>query len=181
MNAINHSDNAVNSTELDLKGTRGPRSKYFFCAAIQNGKIIHEAVQANSDAKAREMFEENHGLKPSVCDGGESRSDEGGGTGYYLAKGTGMSDSQRLSVTVTAENLRYTPKRVNGEFKGWNVIGNCIQGFSSDGTKYEDNELVTLLFQGPVSPVSKDKKVSKPKLKKTEAIRVSDIKVISWE
>jgi hypothetical protein len=66
---------------------------------------------------------------------------------------------------------QHTATRVKAEFRGWLCWGNGIKGFG----EYEDDELVQLLF---ANPIDKTNKVAKPKLKKNEAVRMSDLKIL---
>ena len=170
---VSHTDNAVEGTEQDLKGEkiRGPRAKYFFCIAWK--QKIFECVEASTSDEASELFTAKHDVTPNVIDGGQAMKEEGGGSGYYLAKGTGMSDAQRISVTVTAEQMtRHTTTHVKAQFRDWIVFGNGLKGFD----EFKDDELVGILFH---EPVDKSNKIPKPKLKKNEAVRMDDLKIIS--
>jgi hypothetical protein len=175
----NHTDNSIDSTESDLqgeKGIRAPRAKYFFCAANQGKKIIHEAIEAKNEEEAREIFESNKGMPALICDGGQEKASVGGGSGYYLAKGTAMSDAQRISVTISADQMRFTSKHVKAQFRGWVIYGNGLRGCSSGKENFSDNELVSI--SGFDSLVDPNNKVSKPKLKKTEVVRYSDLHIL---
>lgn len=173
-----HTDNAVNSAEQDMKGekTRGPRAKYFFCAAFKtkDHKHIFEPIEGSTPEEAGKAFETKHGFAADIIDGGESLS--GGGAGYYLAKGTGMAEV-RASITVTAEQMsRNTTTHFKAEFKGWIVYGYGLKGFTVGSTTYKDDELASIICDRLVDDGNK---VTKPKLKKTEAIRMDDLKIIS--
>jgi hypothetical protein len=175
-----HTDNAVNGAEQDVKGekTRGPRAKYFFCAAFKNKdrKNILEPIEAATADEASKNFETKHGFAPDLVDGGQSLSEVGGGAGYYLAKGTGMAEA-RASITVTAEQMsRNTTTHFRAEYKGWVVYGNGLKGCMVGSTTYKDDELAWVLFE---KLVDSDSKLPKPKLKKTEAIPMSELKIIS--
>ena len=161
-------DSAIDAAESEETGKRerGARDRFYMCA-ITNGKTISfEPIKAASADEAKEIFKAKYGSKPTICDVGE-------GNGYYIAKGTGMSDAQRISVTVTAEQLnRRTGIGYKGQFKGWNVFASGLRGFKTDEREYADNELVSVEFE---ELVSKDNKVSKPKLKKKEVVRLADV------
>ena len=178
-----HTDNAIESTERDMdeKGHRGPRSKYFFCINWKSKQ--YGPVEAATAEEAKEIWGKDHQnekgepVPPNVVCGGDVLKEFGGGSGYYLAKGTGMGDAQRISVTVSAAQMtRYTTTHVKAEFKGWIVYGNGIKGFKTEHEAYEDDELVQIMFD---SPADKTNKVPKPKLKKNEAIRMADLNVLS--
>jgi hypothetical protein len=176
---VNHTNSAIDNAENSITGKRtrgGPRSKYFFC--IEWKKKIYEVIEASSSEEASDAFENLHQVKPNVIDGGQSMKDVGGGSGYYLAKGTGMVDSNRISVTVSAEQMtKHTTTHVKAQFRGWIVYGNGIKGFiDEDGNEFQDDELVTILFHAPADPNNKQ---PKPKLKKNEAIHMNDLEVIS--
>jgi hypothetical protein len=178
----NHIDNAIDSTEIDLgeKSVRGPRSKYFFCInwkSKQYGPVKAETTEEASDAWARaHLNASGDPTPPNVICGGEVLKELGGGSGYYLAKGTGMSDVQRISVTVTAKQMtNFTSTRVKAEFKGWVVYGNGLKGFKVDGVEYKDDELAMIMFE---APIDKSVKIPKPKLKKSEAVRMDDLTII---
>ena len=172
-----HTDNAIDSAENDMKEkeTRGPRAKYFFCIAwkTKDHANVYEGIEALNSDGAKEIFTTKHGFEPSVIDCGQSFAAIGGGSGYYLAKGTCMSDAQRISVTVSAEQMScHTTTNVKAEFSGWVVYGNGIKGFD----KFEDDELVQILFSRLIDP---NNKVPKPKLKKNEAVRMADLNVLT--
>jgi hypothetical protein len=171
-------DNAIDSAETDTKESqkRGPRDRYYFCAALQGKKIVTEAVMANSPEDATLLFQEKHGVAPTVCDKGEGI--KGGGAGFYLAMGTGMSDAQRISVTVTAEQLaRRTTKAFKAQFRGWHVWGSglaaCKVKMGSEDMEFNDNDLVSIEFAERVD--KNNKSLQKPKLKKKEVVRLSDL------
>ncbi|MCK9567639.1 hypothetical protein M0R72_01655 [Candidatus Pacearchaeota archaeon] len=178
-----HTDNAVASTEQDMgeKSHRGPRAKFFFCISWKTKQF--GPVEATTADEAREIWGKAHPndkgepVPPNVCDSGDGLKDIGGGSGYYLAKGTGMGDAQRISVTVSAAQMtRYTKTHVKAEFHGWIVYGNGIKGFKSESDEYEDDELAMIMFDSPINP---DNKIPKPKLKKNEAVRMADLKIVS--
>lgn len=173
-----HADNAIDSTESGMKQIRGPRAKFFYCIAWKNKEHGHlyEMVQAESSEEAGVKFEAKYGCAPNVIDGGEAFADQRGGSGYYLAKGTGQSSESRTSVTVSAEHMRSTTTHIKGEFRGWIVYGNGIKGFTAEGHTYKDDDLVSLMFH---ELADKNNKVPRPKLKKQEAIPMSEIKIIS--
>jgi len=164
-------DTAIDGAESETASNkRGARDRHYFCAAIGgekgNKKIIHEAIHASSPDEAKELFTEKYGIKPSVCDDGK-------GNGYYVAMGTGMSDAQRISVTVTPEQLaRRTTAAFKGQFKGWNVWASGLAACTVEDEHYGDNDLVSVEF---ASLVDKEVKLPKPKLKKREVVRLVDI------
>jgi hypothetical protein len=174
-------DRAIEDTEQNMKGSRGPRAKFFFCVAgrgkpITAASLIVEPIEANSAEEAEEAFLKLHEVAPVIIEGGEGMKEDGGGSGFYLAKGTGMSEAQRLSVTVSAEHMfNVTATKVKAEFRGWVVFGNGIKGFKDGDIEFKDDELVSILFH---EPVDKSKKIPKPKLKKSEAIRFQDLKIL---
>ena len=172
-------DNAIDGTENDMKSekSRGPRSKYFYCinwkmkkAGPIESSSVEEATQIWADA--------NDGVPPNVVDGGDCLKAFGGGSGYYLAKGTGMGDAQRISVTVSAKDMRFTTTRLKAEFKGWVVYANGIKGFSNEQGTFDDDELMMVTYD---SLADESNKVSKQKLKKGEAIRKSDLIILDGE
>lgn len=169
------SDSAIDGAIEDVENKtskRGPRARYYFLAATRTGKkIIHEIIEANEPSEARELFKEKHELEAQVCEDGSSL--DGGGTGFYLAMGTGKSAAQRISVTVTPKQLmQRTAKAITAEFKGWEVYGSGLKGCEIEGKDYDDDELVSIEFGNRIDPKSN---VSKPKLKKREVIRISDL------
>ena len=175
---VNHTDNAIAGAENETKvekthsqASRGPRAKYFFC--ISKKPFIYECIEASTEDEAKEQFTTKHEVPPNIIDGGQAMKEAGGGSGYYLAKGTGMSDAQRTSVTVTAEQMTTTTTtHIKGEFRGWIVFGNGLKGFGD----YKDDELAGICFS---EPVDKANKQPKPKMKKNEAVRMEDINIIS--
>jgi hypothetical protein len=170
-------ENAENQSREGQK--RGPRDRYYFCAAIRGkGKdqhIVEDAIMASSPDEAKEIFEEMHEVEPlTVNDGSKLK---GGGNGFYLAMGTGMSDAQRISVTVTPAQLaRRTTKAIKAQFKGWHVYGSglaaCTVKVGSEDHDFEDDDLFSIEFGDRVDPKSK---LPKPKLKKKEVVRASDL------
>lgn len=178
---MSHIDRAISDTEQDMKGSRGPRARFFFCVAGKNkpipaANLIVAPVEASSVEEAKASFEKLYGTEPSVIEYGEGMKEDGGGSGFYLSKNTGMSEAQRLSVTVSAEHMfNVTSTKVKAEFRGWIVYGNGIKGFTDGKTEYKDDELVSILFH---EPVDKNTKTPKPKLKKNEAIRIQDLKLL---
>lgn len=173
---IDHTDTAIESAENQAGAKRGPRDRYYFCAAIHGKSIVHEAVCADSPDAAKELFEEKYSLKAIVCDDGTTI--EGGGNGFYLSMGTGQSDAQRMSVTVTPAQLaRRTTQAFKAQFKGWHVYGSglksCTVKVGSDDVSFEDNQLVSIEFGERVDPSNKS--LQKPKLKKKEVIRYDDL------
>jgi hypothetical protein len=171
-------DSAIESTENQSREgqKRGPRDRYYFCAAIRGKNIVHEAIMASNPSEAQEAFKDHHGLNASVCDdGGDIK---GGGNGFYLAMGTGMSDAQRISVTVTAEQLaRRTTSAYKAQFRGFHVWGSglasCKVKMGSEDVEFQDDELVSIEFGDRVN--KNDKSIQKPKLKKKEVVRLSDL------
>lgn len=170
-------ENAENQTREGTK--RGPRDRYYFCAAIAGkGKdmhIVESAIMASSPEEAKVFFEEVHEIPPLTCNDGSGL--KGGGNGFYLAMGTGMSDAQRISVTVTPAQLaRRTTKAIKAQFKGWNVYGSglaaCKVKIGSEEHEFDDDELFSIEFGDRVDPNSK---VPKPKLKKKEVVRGEDL------
>jgi len=165
-------DTIIDDAESDtasLKGGRGgARNRYFFLAAIASDKkrIIFEAISADSVIDAKEIFSDKHGLAAMICD-------EGKGNGYYVAMGTGMSEAQRISVTVTPEQLmRRTKVAFKGQFRGWNVWASGLAACKVGDQEYNDNDLVSVVFD---TLVDKNTKIPKPKLKQREAVRLSDL------
>ncbi len=173
---IDPTDTAIDSAENQTSSKRGPRDRFFFCAAIRGKNIVAEAVRANTPDEAKASFEETHDLKALVCDDGTTI--EGGGNGFYLSMGTGQSDAQRMSVTVTPAQLaRRTTQAYKAQFKGWHVWGSglkaCTVKVGSDDVSFDDNQLVSIEFGERVDP--NNKSVQKPKLKKKEVIRFEDL------
>lgn len=158
-------------SETSKGAGRGARDRYFFVAAIAGDKgekkrIISEAISADSAEDAKEIFNDKHGVVATVCD-------EGKGNGYYVAMGTGMSDAQRISVTVTPEQLmRRTSGGYKGKFRGWHVWASGLAACKVDDQEFGDDELVSVEFD---TLVDKNSKIPKPKLKKREVVRLADI------
>lgn len=172
-------DSAVDSAENQAGKKRGARDRYYFCAAIYNKNIIYEAIKANSYEEAELQFEETHSLKAIVCDGGAKI--EGGGNGFYLSMGTGQSDAQRISVTVTPAQLaRRTTSAYKAQFKGWHVYGSglaaCTVKVGNDDIEFDDNQLISIEFGERVDP--NNKQLQKPKLKKKEVIRFENLEYV---
>lgn len=170
----NHADNAIADTENE-SSKRGPRTRYFAC--IHWKKKVYEMIEASSEDEATAKFAETHGEDPVIVDNGSKLT--GGGFGFYPAKGTGISEAQRYSVTVTAEQMSsFTGTKFKAEYRGWNVFGNGLQAITDDdGNKmYDDDELV-MIFIG--DKIDKASDVKKPKLKKQEAVRRSDLENVT--
>lgn len=158
-------ENAESETGTNKRGARA-RARHYFCAAIRGKNIVAEAIEANSPDEAKELFKDKHSLNATVCDAGK-------GNGYYVAMGTGMSDAQRISVTVTPAQLaRRTTAAYKGQFKGWEVWASGLCGCTINDVEYDDNDLVSIEFG---ERVQKDSGVPKPKLKKREVVRLSDL------
>lgn len=165
-------DSVVDDAESESNPkSRGARNRYFFLAAIVGDKgekkrIVYEAISSDVAADAKEIFKEKYGVSPSVCD-------EGKGNGYYVAMGTGMSEAQRISVTVTPKQLmQRTTNLYKGQFRGWNVWASGLSACSVEDENFKDNELVSVEFDTLVDP---ENKIPKPKLKKREVVRLSDL------
>jgi hypothetical protein len=168
-----HIDAAVNSAEDDSRPSKTPRIRYYFCAAISEGELIHDRIQAETKEDCIAQFEDMHDVTPSSIKSGDK------GRGYYEAKGTAMSPAQRVSITVTAEQLiSTTGKTWSGQFEGWNVYAsglkslNLIDREDKVVNSFSDDELVNLIFS---SRVEEKSKVAKPKLKKNECVPLSKI------
>jgi hypothetical protein len=160
-------DSAIENTEAQTSGTnRSPRSRYYFCVAIRGKNLVAEAIEASSAEEAQATFKDKHNLNAVICDGGK-------GNGYYVVMGTGMSEAQRISVTVTPEQLaRRTTAAYKGQFRGWNVWASGLCSCTINEIEYNDNDLVSIEF-GEL--VSKDSNIPKPKLKKREVVRLADL------
>lgn len=166
-------DSAIDEAENESgRGNkRGARSRYYFCAGLQGKKVVHEVIEASDAEEAKATFLENKQIEAQVCEDGASLP--GGGMGFYLAMGTGKSSAQRISVTVTPEQLaRRTSKSIAAEFKGWMVYGSGLRACEVEGEKYKDDELISIEFGERIEVGSK---VQKPKLKKREVIRLADL------
>lgn len=165
-------------------GKKGPHKRYFFCSAIQISEptdkkksnlrdqinLITKGIQSDSADQAKALFEKEFGIPPEKCDEGE-------GNGWYVAKGTGGTDIQRLSVTVEPKDLqRNTAKTWEGQFKGWVVYASGLKACTiRDGKNvmnFKDNDLVSLGFQ---RRVDEESNVPRPKIKKTEVFRRESI------
>jgi hypothetical protein len=171
----NPTDSAIESVENQTLTKRGPRDRFYFCAAVRGKNVVYEAVKANSSEEAKAIFEKNHDIKATVCDDGAGL--RGGGNGFYVSMGTGQSEAQRVSVTVTPAQLACrTTQAYQAQFKGWHVWGSglkaCTVKVGSEEVQFDDNQLVSIEFGERVEP---DKKVQKPKLKKKEVIRLEDL------
>lgn len=151
-----------------LGGKRGPRDRRFPCAAIIKSKIVYEAIVAKDADEAWVLFNTKYGVPPIICDDGEKYE---GGNGYYVAKGTAMNEL-RLSITIPAKCYRPSGNNFSGKFKGWNVIASGISAFKLDGTQYARDELMSVVFLSKVDP---KEKVDKPKIKKLELVKRSNI------
>lgn len=140
---------------------RGARTRVYFCAAKKGKDLIVEAVEGQTKDEAIASFSETYDVAPQKILDGE-------GNGYYISKGTGMSNAQRISVTVTpAQLVRRTTTPISAEFGGWNVVGSGLEACSVDGRDYGPDELFAIECVDRVDPNSK---VKKPKLKKREVI-----------
>ena len=144
-----------------------PRPRFFVLIASEDPNAIVAKVEAQTIEKAHEVFEELHGREATGFE-------EGDGSGFYVAKGTGGgSSAQRRSVTVSAtQQMMRTSKVFKGEYKGWNIVGGGLKACTVDGVDYNDNDLLAIECD---TPIDKDDVQNKPKLKKKEMIRRSDI------
>lgn len=192
-------DSAIDDTENEVEEKkRGPRARYFFCAAIgeiqddddeSHDGIIHEPIRANSEVEARAIFKKKYSLDAEICEDGSSVVDGNGspigGTGFYVAMGTGMTTAQRVSVTVTPEQLmRRTSKAIKAKLtidgRKHNLFGSGLKALdvkvNGEVQKYNDNDLFSVEFED--SKDANGKKIPKPKLKKREVIRFADLEDI---
>jgi hypothetical protein len=198
--AKNPVDSAIEKAESGEQRTRGPRDRYFFCAAIgditelvknDDGEeeevtrdgVVHEVIKATSEKEARASFQEMYDLEAEVCETGADL--DGGGNGFYLAMGTGMSSVQRVTVTVTpAQLMRRTTKAVRAKLHidghDHPLYGSGLRALEakigSDSIKFKDNDLFAVEFEDIMD--ENGKKIPKPKLKKREVVRASDLKDI---
>lgn len=161
---ITNSDKTTNKGGI---GSRGARVRVFFCAGVdEEDNLLAEAVSALTEDEAINSFIQKHDLEPTICLKGE-------GNGYYIAKGTGISEVHRMSVTVSVEQLvKRTTSTFKGQFKGWNVFASGLKACQVDKHDFSDNELLSVEFE---SRIDEDSKVVKPKLKKREVVRRNDI------
>lgn len=190
-------ESAIDQAEQEKK-PRGPRDRYYFIAAIgeitelqKNDEeeeevvregVVHGVYKATSEKEAARQFKAEFDLDPEIIENGEGI--EGGGNGFYLAMGTGMSSVQRLSVTTTPEQLmRRTNKSIRAtlHMDGHDhpLCGSGLRGFETkingEIVKFKDNDLFAVEFEDLVLD---GKKIPKPKLKKREVVRASDLKEI---
>jgi hypothetical protein len=152
---------------MTTTNTRGARDRFYFCAvSAGKGKITMKPIKAATKDEAAELFEQLYQMAPQAIDDGE-------GNGYYVAKGTGLGEVSRVSVTVSASQLaRRTSQAYSGEFRGWKVWASGLNECEIEGEKFAENELVSIEFDSLVDPAVK---VPKPKLKKREVIRLTDL------
>jgi hypothetical protein len=144
------------------------KSVFYICAAWHEKKQLIEAIPADSDSDARAKFKEMHSVEPMAI-----ARNPGGGYGFYEVKGTSKIDAERISVTLSGRNMRFTSDRWEGIFRGFNVICNGIAALTHEGHEYEDNELVKPMFEDPVN--KETKATSKPKLGAFAVIKLSDV------
>ena len=138
--------------------------------------LVYEPVQAETKADAVKAFSKRH--DPSfvfVDDGGEVNTENH--SGYYVARGTGMGEIQRVTITVGPDQIaRRTSATYKAQFKGWNVyasgLRSCAVGEGSSKKVYKDNELVSLTFDSLINPTAK---AQRPKMKKNEVVRLVDL------
>ena len=78
----NPTDSTIESVENQTPIKRGPRDRFYFCAAVRGKSVVYEAVKANSSEEAKAIFEQNHDIKATVCDDGAGL--RGGGNGFYV-------------------------------------------------------------------------------------------------
>lgn len=200
----NPAEDAVLKAEEEMKATtkpgkRGIRDRYYVVGAIctfepedENGEeyddIVAEIIKANSEKEAREAFKRMHDIEPTMfLDGSTVLDDKGqpmGGCGFYIAMGTGMSSAQRVSVTVTPEQLiRHTglafKAKLHIDGREHPLCGNGLKGtkvkVGDREETFQDNELCAVIFNDLYEG---DKKIPKPKLKRCEVVRYSDLKDI---
>lgn len=198
----NHAEDAIIQAENEMsegKTKRGIRDRYYIVGAIgtfepedEDGEeyndIVVDVVKASSGNEAREKYKKTHGLEPTMFLDGSTVLDEKGqpigGCGFYIAMGTGMSSAQRVSVTVTPEQLiRHTGLAFKAKL---HIDGYdhplCGNGLKATKVKvgereeiFQDNELCSVIFN---EMYDGDKKIPKPKLKRCEVVRYSDLKEI---
>jgi hypothetical protein len=154
----------TSSNSTSKRGAKGgPRQRFFICAAIIDEELVLEQVSADTSTEAVSIFENKYNVEPLIL--------KGDGNGYYVAKGTGQTAVQRISVTVDAEALqRRTAQAYKGTFEGWKVFASGLQACTVDDCDYADNELVSVEF---ASPVDESNKTAKPKMKKREVLPIS--------
>lgn len=189
-------ESVLKTTEDRRSAKRGIRDRYYIAGAIctfesddgEEHEIVSEAIKASSAMEAREIFKRIHDVEPTMFLDGSSVKDEKGnpigGCGFYVAMGTGMSSAQRVSVTVTPEQLiRHTGLAFKAKLQ---IDGRehplCGNGLKATKVKvgdheesFKDNELCSVIFNDMYDG---DKKIPKPKLKRCEVVRYSDLKEI---
>lgn len=169
-----HVDTAISEAETDARSKpRGARDRFFCLVAGSKGTVV-ELVKASTLEEAMESFKEKHGRPANITMDGE-------GSGYYIAKGTGKSDAQRISVTVTPAQLqRRTTASFRAQFRGWNVYASGLSACNIDGVDYADNDLVAIEFDTLIGATAENRKElmklnPKPKLKKREVVPLSNL------
>jgi hypothetical protein len=156
------------NTEISKK--HKTRDRFYFLAAIKNDKIIYKTIMSNTSSEAKNSFINEFNIEPTVFEDGQ-------GQGYYEVKGPCISEIQKISVTVTPQQLASrTIKAYKGQFQGWIVWCSGLKSCEIDGITFNDNELVSVEFD---SLIDENSKIPKPKLKKHEVIRLNNIKNIS--
>jgi hypothetical protein len=182
-------DDAVNDAENEMqqrkkKGTAGPKQRFWICFAMKKDKAVSEMMpwptpeytddgeisktfqprpNDESEAAVRKEFKKKHRIDPLAVVGP-----------IYEVKNK-PAEKPRMGITVSARDLmRTTTKAFEGHYKGWTVFGNGLKALEIEGRKYGENELIRPVIETLVDPNS-DPKPPKPRLKPTEALRLSDL------
>jgi len=100
------------------KGTKRPI--YFYCAAIQNGKLLGERIQARYENKARTIFEKKNSIPAQLADGP-----------FYEVKDTSIATPD---IDIDLTMVQYTKREWKGKYKGFpaHYRGISVQGFDPD-------------------------------------------------
>jgi hypothetical protein len=202
----NPAEEAITQAEQSLTDSkppnkRGIRDRYYVVGAIcsfenesddgeteEYDDIVAEVVKANSEKEARAAFKAMHGIDATMfLDGStvlDAKGNPMGGCGFYIAMGTGMSSAQKVSVTVTPEQLiRHTGlafrAKLHIDGRDHDLCGNGLKAtkvkMGEREEHFNDNELCSVIFQDMWDG---DKKIPKPKLKRCEVVRYSDLKEV---
>lgn len=156
----------INPVESAITETKTPRARdrYYFCAALINDKIVAEPVMATDEAEATASFSSKFGVAPSTINAGST------GLGWHDVKGTGNLGAEKVSVTLSAEQLlKRTGAAWKGTFRNWNVLASGVSSCTVGETTYDDNEVVAIILRDRVAGTND----RKPKLPQNPTVLFS--------
>jgi hypothetical protein len=165
MTTINPVESAISETK-----THRARDRFYFCAALINDKIVAEPVMAVDEVCATTNFTEKFGVAPAVINAGST------GLGWHDVKGTGNLGTEKVSVTLSAEQiLKRTGSAWKGTYRNWNVFASGVSACTVGDTEYEDDEIVAIILTDRVAGTND----RKPKLPQNPTILFSALENVS--